>query len=85
MNPEEVESLPPYSSPKWCDHGPIVRTCSRCDPSEASGKIRAREAREQARRVRHINPLAFVSGALGTSLASNTTILQSQEEQEEKA
>lgn len=54
----DLEVLPPYSSPKWCDHGPVVKTCSRCDPSERSGRIRAREAKDQANRARGVKPQA---------------------------
>jgi hypothetical protein len=73
VNIGDLDILPPYSSPKWCDHGPVVKTCSRCDPSEHSGRLRAREARAQAARFK------------GTPIASSAvTIIEADEKLREK-
>ncbi len=75
MKPSSIpDILPPFSSPQWCDHGPIVKTCSRCDPSEHSGRIRAREARQTAARL--------TQGMHGQGISADTFIAVEEQGQE---
>ena len=60
--------LPPYSSPAWCEHGPIAKTCSRCDPSEASGRIRASEARRDSTSRDRTGHLGHIEEDMGAAI-----------------